>query len=420
MIKKNLLGFLIVSTILLLVLSQFNYLLFHFVLEFATVFIGIMLFIIAINTEEYSKRSVLLSLGVAYLYISALDFMHIISYDGINIITSTPVMSKSFWVAARLLEAANIAIILFLYRNGRIMKYINSHIGHLLYVITACIFIFYDLVPTNFTNNIAHGMLIFVEIGIGLFYLIGIYFAVKGTYTKDHKALLVTAIVLKLLSELIFAIYSEDLAVIGELGLTLKYMSYGLIYLIFIHQTVADPYSNMYSLFQRRTEELIHLSEIDRLTGVYNHTITQIKLEELVEKYKHKNGSIFVTMIDLDDFKIVNDTYGHQKGDEVLKQFARELLKSQYDDRVVGRYGGDEFIIAGVYDSHIDSQASFKEFSKRLRSIQDELGIDFSFSAGTALYSIGDTAKDLVYKADIKMYESKRLGKNRVSLWESE
>ena len=125
-------------------------------------------------------------------------------------------------------------------------------------------------------------------------------------------------------------------------------------------------------------------------------------------------------MIDLDDFKIVNDNYGHQRGDEVLVEFANLLKGSDYDDKVIGRYGGDEFIIAGVYRNDLNSPQRFELFNERLKEVNDKLGMELSFSAGTALYSKGDSASDMIYKADIKMYESKRMGKNRVSVWKGE
>lgn len=416
---SNINGFVLITTIILFIISQFNHDLFHFVTEMLTIFIGIMIFIMAINSKVYSERSVLLSLGITYLYIGTLDFLHVISIENVDIIKTTVFSSQSYWMAARLLESANILIIFYLYRKIHKTKYALSHISHLAYISIAFFIIYIDVLPTRFftgTNFFNIG----IELIIIALYIGGLYFATKIPLSKEHKRILLISISLKIVSEVLMLIRFDNTLVFMDISIILKFLSYTGFYIVFVYETIKRPYHNVHSIFQVRQAELLELSETDQLTGVYNHSVTYQKLEALVEKYKNSNQQFFVTMIDIDDFKVVNDTYGHQKGDEVLVEFANLLRSRNYPDHIVGRYGGDEFIIAGLYTKDLDIKEGFKDFNVLLKEMCQKLGVQVTFSAGSVIYSKGDSAKDLVYKADIKMYESKRLGKNRVTIWKSE
>ena len=122
-------------------------------------------------------------------------------------------------------------------------------------------------------------------------------------------------------------------------------------------------------------------------------------------------------MIDIDDFKVVNDTYGHQFGDRVLKRFSKILFEMDLgnNSRVVGRYGGDEFIVAGRLENLNLITRGFAKFAKKLEEEFDDVDMPITCSIGLTFRSKTDTVKDLVYKADIKMYESKQKGKNQIT-----
>ena len=162
------------------------------------------------------------------------------------------------------------------------------------------------------------------------------------------------------------------------------------------------------------------MSERDSLTGLYNHSLTFKKTEELINLIGKEYESVTVGLIDIDDFKVVNDTYGHQKGDEVLVRFGQLLLSFKMYNSIVGRYGGDEFVVALPNLKRIDIKDRFRNLGKEMDKLKEELGVEITFSAGIAIYQKGDSAKDLIYKADIKMYESKRNGKNQLTIWENE
>ena len=197
-----------------------------------------------------------------------------------------------------------------------------------------------------------------------------------------------------------------------------KFFSYIAIYYIIVNETIKKPLERVYSSFKVREDELVEAAEKDSLTGIYNHSTAHHKIDDLLHKYKKIEGSFFVTLIDVDDFKILNDTYGHQIGDLILQNIAKILQLCPVDDLVTGRYGGDEFILAGRTNPMLSVIEVYDLITERLKEVCKEMKVEVSVSAGTTIYTTEKDVKEIVYKSDIKMYESKRLGKNRMTIWE--
>lgn len=406
--------FIVVSMLTLLCINYFNHNLFHFLTEIIIIFIGVTIYIMAVNTNITNQKNMLLSMGIAYLYIGLLDLMHVLTYSDLNIVNTLPYTSESFWTFGRLLEASSILIIFYLSERKFLIKNSYTHIGYFIIVLSMFGIIQIGMFETNTLISINNILGYFT----GVLYLLALYFSYKSNLNNTHKKIILISIMIKLVLAILIVVFTKENAFITVAASLMSLVSYLGFYVVFINYTLKDPYGNVYQYFKKREEDLIQLTERDSLTGIYNHSTTYMKVENFVKQYSGDNKAFFVTMIDIDDFKIVNDKYGHQKGDEVLIAFSNLLLESKYGDIIVGRYGGDEFIIAGTYKNRLDTNKRFKNICDKLAVICLELDVEFTFSAGTALYNKGDTAKDLIYKADIKMYESKRLGKNRVSIWE--
>ena len=138
-------------------------------------------------------------------------------------------------------------------------------------------------------------------------------------------------------------------------------------------------------------------------------------LEEL-KRYGWPLGAVF---IDIDHFKRVNDSHGHDAGDAVLKTVARTLLESSRGFDILGRWGGEEFLglIQNVDEDRLGA------VSERLRALvaassvrHDDAEIRVTVSIGATLARNDDTPEELVKRADSLMYESKRTGRDRVTL----
>jgi diguanylate cyclase (GGDEF)-like protein len=161
-------------------------------------------------------------------------------------------------------------------------------------------------------------------------------------------------------------------------------------------------------------------SSIDKLTGTLTRRFLEEALSQQVEKANEARGVFSIIMFDLDNFKGVNDRFGHQTGDQVLSDVCRVVMDSIRKNDVCGRYGGEEFI---VILPETDITLAY-EIAERIRQTIEEkklLGTkrELTVSIGVATYpSHGKWKQELVEKADQALYVAKANGRNRSQVWE--
>ena len=164
-------------------------------------------------------------------------------------------------------------------------------------------------------------------------------------------------------------------------------------------------------------DKIYRMAYEDALTGLTNRTGFYDELEKTLTTAEITKTEVAVLYIDLDDFKGVNDYYGHNHGDEYLVKLARHLTNSIGSSHLIARLGGDEFcaIITGSVVSQIDSVAEkVREFCKERIPILGQL-IQPKLSIGVALFpQHGTTVDELISNADLAMYEAKRGGTGHV------
>ena len=166
---------------------------------------------------------------------------------------------------------------------------------------------------------------------------------------------------------------------------------------------------------KRSSLELMEMAQRDALTGLLNRKASQAQIEAYLAEESDDNCAMII--IDIDDFKSINDRFGHLFGDMVLTRTAAEIGKLFRSHDVVGRIGGDEFM---VFLKNIPQQSLVEDRCNRLcataRRLSDELfsGTVFSVSVGAFFApKRGGRFTDLYQKADSAMYHAKSLGKNR-------
>lgn len=164
----------------------------------------------------------------------------------------------------------------------------------------------------------------------------------------------------------------------------------------------------------KEREELEKMSVTDFLTNTYNRRYFIEKLEEEIERAKRTDRDFSLAMLDVDNFKAINDRYGHNVGDIVLKRIA-DLIKNRIRSiDCLARWGGEEFMVL-LADTPITKASVLLEELRQSISDLKIQGVErFTGSFGAAGYSTGDTADTLVLKADNMMYEAKTAGKNCV------
>ncbi|CAH0124707.1 diguanylate cyclase [Pseudomonas mediterranea] len=184
---------------------------------------------------------------------------------------------------------------------------------------------------------------------------------------------------------------------------------------------VTDVATNRHQL-QAANAQLQLLSSTDRLTGLYNRGHWEESLKAAYARHQRYGNNSSLVMFDIDHFKRVNDTYGHQAGDKVIEQVARLVREHVRDSDVAGRYGGEEF---GVVLSDTD-KAGARMFAERLRKAVEEMDVPygdvvirFTISLGVAdLSQPSNSHADLIAWADEALYTSKKTGRNRVTVHE--
>jgi diguanylate cyclase (GGDEF)-like protein/PAS domain S-box-containing protein/putative nucleotidyltransferase with HDIG domain len=170
----------------------------------------------------------------------------------------------------------------------------------------------------------------------------------------------------------------------------------------------------------RKNKELVELSITDGLTDLYNHRFLQERFDFEYKRLRRYGGSLSIMMIDIDLFKSVNDTYGHQFGDYVLKELGLLLKTNSREVDICGRYGGEEFMII----TNLSAAEIMKYANKLHTTIENHL---FSYSGHTVhiTVSIGiaeyrsdlKSRQELIERADTALYQAKKDGRNLIRLW---
>jgi diguanylate cyclase (GGDEF)-like protein len=169
----------------------------------------------------------------------------------------------------------------------------------------------------------------------------------------------------------------------------------------------------------KKQQQIEYLAYHDPLTGLINRSYLKEELEILINLANRNNKKLAVVFIDIDNFKYINDTFGHDVGDILLVKVSKRLKNSVRKSDVVSRIGGDEFILVlNNIDQIIDINKVLDKLKNTLTKpiyIKD-LKLQITFSAGISIYpNDAKNIEDLLKFADIAMYESKKQGKNRYS-----
>ena len=169
-------------------------------------------------------------------------------------------------------------------------------------------------------------------------------------------------------------------------------------------------------------DQVRHLANHDALTGLPNRLLLEDRLQQALVEGRREDEIVAVMFLDLDGFKGVNDTYGHEAGDVLLKQVAIRLLHCVRERDTVARLGGDEFVIVfinvkGVSNVEMIARKIVRSFERSFNISGFTLNV--STSIGVSLYpQHGASSEELMQLADEAMYQAKRSGKNRFCIAE--
>ena len=166
-------------------------------------------------------------------------------------------------------------------------------------------------------------------------------------------------------------------------------------------------------------QRIRRMGMMDRLTSTYNKASTEFLCKEFMRS--HPQSDCVMLILDFDNFKMVNDTYGHQAGDEVLRSFGKILRHSIGTDDIAGRFGGDEFFLFFKKKDITDALMSVERVMEQTRAMRAPDGRQpFSCSVGIAIRRATDDTMEsydqLLARADRALYDVKRSGKNNYKI----
>ena len=166
-----------------------------------------------------------------------------------------------------------------------------------------------------------------------------------------------------------------------------------------------------------KNEELKHLASRDPLTNCYNRRTLFDLLNKYFEQPNAQQTHMCVIMSDIDKFKNINDTYGHNFGDETIQTIAQTLKTHSRDEDTVARFGGEEFCIVLPHTT-LETAANIAETCRAAIEAKPIKGVKITSSFGIASIQFGaETPTDLIHLADQALYQSKEDGRNRCTVW---
>ena len=409
----------------LFLLSRYNYLLFHFSIEIASIIIGICLFIIVINTFRLTNNVFLLFLGTSFLICSLIDLIHTVAYKGMNIFPGiTPNIPTQLWVSARFLQAVCLLIAPFILNKLATKRCIilMSIFFPLIFVgIVLSIFYFKNF-PVCYIDGV--GLTSFKKVSeyiiSGIFLGSIIIFTTKRKLISEYYYLILFSLIFSILSELSFTLYTDVFGLYNSLGHLFKVISFIFIYRIFIGISLRNPFALLFKNLKESNEKLAVMSSTDSLTGISNPTTVFKELKKQYDIARRFDKNFSIIMIDIDNFKNINDVFGHPAGDEALKCLANIIKSSERKVDIKGRFGGDEFIISPIETDVHAAQIIIEKIMEKLKSADPTGGrfgpFKITVSAGVSGLRGDKTLDNIISDADKALLESKKNGKNRVTI----
>ncbi|MEX0405199.1 GGDEF domain-containing protein [Aquibium sp. LZ166] len=206
----------------------------------------------------------------------------------------------------------------------------------------------------------------------------------------------------------------------GSAVLTATALTFGMFFIYPLIRTQVREEGKLRAMTETlsaRSQTLEHAALTDSLTGMQNRRYFDDALREYLQEFKRINKPVGLVILDLDHFKTVNDTHGHDVGDEVLKVVANCLRDFTRHHDVAARLGGEEFAVVAP---NMDKE-SLTKLAERIRLAIAQLSVStgnvtlrVTTSVGLAVWDRKESAEDFFRRADRMLYQAKRMGRNRV------
>ncbi len=384
-----------------------GYLPFHYLVENMTILVGLLLYVLAVKTYKFAHNSTILFIGITYFYASALGILHTMTYKGMNLI---PGISSDFptqyWIARRFMETIGVLLAISLGRKALSPLRLHAGFGIATALIIAAISL--GIFPSCYVEGL--GLTPFKK--ISEYAILAISALTLWRLGRERQKLsssyarsLGGAILVGMVAEFCFTLYLNVFDVFNVVGHLVYFASSGLIAVFVINEGLDKPYTTIF-------EDLYQRSIRDPLTGLFNRH----GLGEMAEKTFSRSARIPVgftlLFMDVDNFKQVNDLYGHPEGDLALNEFGNILRASFREYDIIARVGGDEFV---VLIEDLDASAPSDACESRLLSAVEAWAKGnnrrsfLGLTIGRAYRARGEqtSLEDLIAAADAELVQRK-------------
>ncbi|WP_159098853.1 bifunctional diguanylate cyclase/phosphodiesterase [Aquabacterium olei] len=401
----------------------------HTLTEFGAIAVALLVFAVAWFAQSPGQPGNVVLIGCGFLAVGLIDLGHTMSYKGMPVFVTPadPEKAIHFWLVARYVAAFTLlaaalrerppitsawrrrAMLLAAFGGSALVYWVNLDRAHWW--------------PRTFIDGqgltpfkvvAEYGLIVVSGIAAWGFYRHG--GARGGSYSNAD---LCTACLITILSELCFTLYANVNSVFSLLGHLYKIGAYAYIFRAIFVTSVRDPYQRLSVEVQERREaerRVEFLAYHDVLTQLPNRALARDRLVQAIADARRHHTVVALVFLDLDNFKTINDSLGHARGDALLQAVARSLVENVRESDTVCRQGGDEFLL--ILKGLPDVEAVGPIVSKLLEALSAPIDLDgvsltTSASAGVAVWpSDGQDFDALLQCADTAMYRAKEEGRN--------
>ncbi|MEJ6007067.1 EAL domain-containing protein [Paucibacter sp. AS339] len=407
----------------------------HTLLEIASALVSFLVFAAVWNAAPRDRAPHSVLLGLGFLGVGLLDLGHLLSYRGMPdfITPASPQKAILFWLCARYLAAFVLLMIALWPRQlGRSQTRDRAALALVMGYTVLC-YVLVLVWPQHWPVFFVPGqgltpVKILAEYGLVLLLLPATWLLLNpGHRQRFNSGELASAALITVLSELCFTLYAEVSDGYILIGHVYKVIAYYFIYRAVYVVSVQRPYARLSEEIaeHRRTgERLEYLAHHDPLTGLPNRILLQDRMTQALAQARRDGSKLALVLMDLDQFKSINDSLGHRCGDALLQGVAQRLLADLRETDSVCRIGGDEFL---VLFQGLQNKASLMPI---LTAVQARLStpipagetdICVTASFGVAFYpDDGSDMESLQREADAAMYRAKESGRNTIRFFDPE
>lgn len=413
----------LIFTGLMYLVSRYNYLLFHNLAELFSIAVAVAVFMLASNTRRFVNNDFLFFIGASYLFSGFIDLFHTLTYKGMGFLPADDAnVPTQLWIAARYLQSVSFLAAVLLIRRK-----INPRL--MLGSMTAVTVLLLAAIATGvFPDSYVNGLTPFKKVSE---YIIAAIFAVAALrlgkesdiFSTRINALIRLSIGFTILAELTFTFYIDVYGLSNFLGHIFKILAVYYIYKCVIETGLNQPFDLLFHGMKKRELELESsqklLQEIahrDQLTGLPNRLLFETRLTHAIQKaqrnsYAGRRSIVQVIIMDVDDFKRINDLLGHLGGDQVLIEIGRRLRAEIRESDTIARWGGDEFtcILEEVSSREAAEHTAQKILAAMTNPVQvQDHTLQITVSLGYSLFPLDTMDQETLLRyADMALYGAK-------------